>query len=763
MHKLTQKKILGIACIAAFAFMIFLMPAAAQAQSFVGEWIYGNVLKAISSLLYYTFYIFGWLLWLAAGLLDFVLTNPTLQKFTSAPFVQDGWKITRDLANMFFSLILIAIAFATILKIDTYGVKNNLKNIILIALLINFSLVIAGVIIDFAQVLTNYFVTAAKGDNASITAMLANGLNITSGFDPSKAPRDLELKDTFQGFLTIGLGLFGQTIFVLVAAFTMFAAVIFLIVRFVAIWFLLMLSPIVWLFYILPNTRKYWNQWWEAFMKWVFFAPAYTFFLYLSLMAVSKGALVSQVGFVMDQSGQTFIGKSFEVIISYIILIGFLIASLIVAQKAGVAGSHGVIAVGRGMSRAVGGAVSNWAARGAEKDITGKGFIRGAGAGLRRGISYLSPEAWKTAWRQRQEQTKRESIPIAAGRRQDLLNRVLSLSWFKGQPGEKTDYRERAARSRRAEERKNIYTNNAEELIRGFLDAKKSGNANKMNAYVQALSEQNDQNELFKALNKTEGKNYAMTARGVTDFVEEQLKPAMGEQQAYRFGHDMIRMMESNGQWIGRPFAANASGKYELSGVEGVAGKKAAWGDLNEEQKKAVMELAAQNAHVEWTKQDPQKQSINTGRFSYIDEEYELGANGEIDTIDGGLTTAGLQKLSMIQPSQANRLNTHSKAMLMTFHADEFKKTNAGVFNKIMEDMTAAVRGMDKPGIENFVANFTQPIAHITSVIRDKNGKEVRRVSADEARANFVKMIEDAQAEKGDNAKPKGGPAGFNP
>src|SRR3989344_165355 len=63
--------------------------------------------------------------------------------------VQIGWAISRDLANLGFVLAIILISFITILRIETYDTKKMLIRLISAALLINFSLVIAGVFLDF--------------------------------------------------------------------------------------------------------------------------------------------------------------------------------------------------------------------------------------------------------------------------------------------------------------------------------------------------------------------------------------------------------------------------------------------------------------------------------------------------------------------------------------------------------------------------------------------------------------------------------------
>src|SRR3989344_4070357 len=74
-------------------------------------------------------------------------------------FVQVGWTIVRDIANMFFILILIVIALGTILRIKEYNEYGHLlAKLVVAALLVNFSQVIAVTIINFVNLITAMFV-----------------------------------------------------------------------------------------------------------------------------------------------------------------------------------------------------------------------------------------------------------------------------------------------------------------------------------------------------------------------------------------------------------------------------------------------------------------------------------------------------------------------------------------------------------------------------------------------------------------------------
>src|SRR3989339_945464 len=94
--------------------------------------------------------------------------------------VVTGWTALRDLANMFFILILLIISFATIIRAQGYGYKQTLSRLIIVAILINFSRMIVGVLIDFSQVIMLTFVSAFK-EVAAGNLVVALGLaNVTS-------------------------------------------------------------------------------------------------------------------------------------------------------------------------------------------------------------------------------------------------------------------------------------------------------------------------------------------------------------------------------------------------------------------------------------------------------------------------------------------------------------------------------------------------------------------------------------------------------
>lgn len=133
--------------------------------------------------------LLSWLLWGIGQLMNLaqkVITGLlSWTQFHEAAIVTIGWAKVRDITNLFFALVLLIIAFATILRLETYGMKQLLWKLIVAALLINFSLILASLPIDFSQVLTGYFVQALeKTEEGNIGERIAANLKIQKVFTP---------------------------------------------------------------------------------------------------------------------------------------------------------------------------------------------------------------------------------------------------------------------------------------------------------------------------------------------------------------------------------------------------------------------------------------------------------------------------------------------------------------------------------------------------------------------------------------------------
>ncbi len=194
------------------------------------------------------------------------------------PVVATTWKILRDFSNMIFIVLLIYMAFATIFDQGKYRFKEMIGRFIVVAVLINFSMVFGNLIIDATQVLTNIFLGSIGNIGDRLGQYLSPGALL---------PRTSAISAA-----SVSGGALVSLLFALILSgillFSMLVALAFAFIRVPFIWALLIVSPIAWMAFILPGTKKWWTMWWNQFFGWNLFLPVYLFFIYLGLVFLSK-------------------------------------------------------------------------------------------------------------------------------------------------------------------------------------------------------------------------------------------------------------------------------------------------------------------------------------------------------------------------------------------------------------------------------------------------------------------------------------------
>lgn len=322
-HK--NKKILVCFLLSVFIFQGLFFAFVPEVKAFDLFGIGGFAKDAVIGLLGWPLHMFaaftGSLVYVMSGVALGILK---MGEIGNVPVVNEGWAITRDLANLFFILFLLIISFGTILRIEGWGYEKTLPRLIIAALLINFSKVIALAIIDLSQVLSLFFINAA-GDNPTI---------YLASFFKINATTDLDASFVINGFNAV-MGSMIQIIFNITALFAFGALAFSFLIRIIALWMLVILAPLVWLLHILPKTETYWSQWWEKFLKWCFFAPVASFFVYLSVQSIAITQDTLGKAFVYDNALAKIFPTAMQpqTMFSLFVSIGFLLAGLQVAHS----------------------------------------------------------------------------------------------------------------------------------------------------------------------------------------------------------------------------------------------------------------------------------------------------------------------------------------------------------------------------------------------------------------------------------------------
>jgi hypothetical protein len=254
-------------------------------------------------------------LWISTTLLQAVIDiSPealTVMGGDAAPMVQAGWNFTVGIGNMLLILAFVVIALSTILGYENYHFKKLLPRLIVVALLMNFTLLFVGIGIDISNFLFNSVAKHFSEDGGNI---------LFSAIEPI-----LDLGSKFlYGSLAVLVGLIVLLLipYVNVAvqvgwivAFTMLlpfllqliitggilflmsATFFFYFVVFVArifiVQILAILGPLAFFSLIFPKTENWWSKWLTYLVQWLFIGVIFIFLMYIGLaLAPLTGSLI---------------------------------------------------------------------------------------------------------------------------------------------------------------------------------------------------------------------------------------------------------------------------------------------------------------------------------------------------------------------------------------------------------------------------------------------------------------------------------------
>ena len=242
------------------------------------EGLLSTVLDLFNVILLVIVEMLGWVL---MKIFAIVIVISSYNEFVTNPAVIKGWVLVRDICNLFFVLILLLIAFAQIFQVEKYSLKTLLPKLLVAAILVNFSKLIAGLIIDFGQVVMMTFV---NGYAATAGANLVNGLGLA---------KLLSLKDTGDVAVDstdVFIALFVAIFILIISIVIVFFILLLLLLRIVYLWILVVFSPIAFVFPAVPiaGLQGKASEWWKKFGWSVAVGPLMAFFLWMSLMVMSN-------------------------------------------------------------------------------------------------------------------------------------------------------------------------------------------------------------------------------------------------------------------------------------------------------------------------------------------------------------------------------------------------------------------------------------------------------------------------------------------
>lgn len=314
-----------------------------------------NVGACVAQTIYYVIYIpTSWLLYGAGFIFDTAITLSIDKSFIVKPFIAELWTVIRNFSNMIFIFILLYTGVMTMLGMGDW--RKTVINVVVIALLINFSLFFTKIVIDAGNVLATgvYSSMGAEKDRQTtkdgtlkerdISAALVKGFNPQSFI--GNTPFDKPLDAIVVFFIAAAVSVFTAYIF--------FKAAMLFIGRLLAFWYLMIISPFAFTSIVLPKGNMF-NSWTDDLLNQAFVAPVFLFFIYIIMKIISTNVLAGMLNASNAGVGDFFFNKLIVPVIFAAMIIFALQKTLKVAE--GMAGEFGS-AISQYASKALGAAVT---------------------------------------------------------------------------------------------------------------------------------------------------------------------------------------------------------------------------------------------------------------------------------------------------------------------------------------------------------------------------------------------------------------------
>lgn len=302
-------------------------------------------------------------------MIDILIPIMVYNDFVTNPVVTSGWAIIRDTVNMFFVVILLVIAFGTILGREKFKWQQQVPHLLIFAIVINFSKTLCGLMIDAGQVVMLSFANALR-EIAAGNFIQMLGLNqiysMSASSDVLSNIESADAKGFSEAFGFVAAGVMSVLLTAWVFG-TLIMLVAILIYRIIMLWVLVTLSPLAWFIGGASGVieSKAYSDWWDRFKCLVVVGPVLTFFLWLTLTVVGAGGMAAKSGFDVsagsNNAGFLSVLLQADNFLSFLIGMAMMIAGFDAAQQFCQSMSGGFL--GKQLQRARSGALQLTAAQ----------------------------------------------------------------------------------------------------------------------------------------------------------------------------------------------------------------------------------------------------------------------------------------------------------------------------------------------------------------------------------------------------------------
>lgn len=265
----------------------------------------------------------------------------TIRDLNILDAINQGWTVFRDFSNILIIGFFVFIAISIILGLSEFGQKRLIANVLVIAVLMNFSLLFTKLIIDGS----NFVAYQIYAQMANASGAQASQFKIVDGFlEPMKIGSVWNTNEllkrvatqTNSDFQALAYGVVGG-IMLFAVALVLFYGSFLIAWRGVLFIFLMLTAPLAFASYLVPTLAKGeygWSSWWKMLINNAAFGPLLMIMLALSLAIIKAAGSRAGTPFGEIISDPTNLAATAWVtVLVYIIGIGLLFVSMKVASN----------------------------------------------------------------------------------------------------------------------------------------------------------------------------------------------------------------------------------------------------------------------------------------------------------------------------------------------------------------------------------------------------------------------------------------------
>jgi hypothetical protein len=171
---------------------------------------------------------------------------------------QAAWAAFRDIANVAFVIAFMVIVYSQITSagISNYGIKKMLPRIVIAAILVNVSFIICAIAVDLSNIV-----------GASVYSLFQNSIAPDVGSDITNASWEEQIAGALAMATAIGVILIVVLLFIgPMALLALGMIILILVARQALVILLIVVAPLAFVAYLLPNTEDWFKKWYKAFI-----------------------------------------------------------------------------------------------------------------------------------------------------------------------------------------------------------------------------------------------------------------------------------------------------------------------------------------------------------------------------------------------------------------------------------------------------------------------------------------------------------------